>query len=411
MLCAWRGRSWNVLEQGEMEGKYNPFMYPNSSLEHFSNYNDPDSTEPTDTRPSILITFQNSASYYTSYMGSGGTRGGGGHRRQNFDSPPEQLKQLKEHPIVIMNDYPSPAPVSVAVSTRKLNTEPSFQPFSGPPAPQGPPKPPGPPGPPVPNLPPSRRESLSTATLELPKRRRSSASPSIASRSSASPSVASRNRSPSTHSTQSRTLIPNNLPSTNEPPRRPHGSTRRFESSTLPRKMSARPPRNSQSMPILCGDVENENLEPPTPSPRPSVCSSAITNSQQGERRPLMSEHRSSSEMEDWTPPSQPKPNWLSLNLDNNDRKECRAQSSVYVAEIWPSLVCILTAVLMTLIVYILVSYFYYVPHPTTRNRIAPSLARPTPYPDPYPYPYPPPPPYDHYPPYQYPPPHVPSQP
>lgn len=359
-----------------------------SSLDHFSNYNDPDSSEPADTRPSILITFQNSASYYTSYMGSGGTRGGGGPRRPNSDAHPQQLK---EHPIVIMNDYPSPAPVSVAVRSRKLSCDPGFKAFSGPPMPQGPPKPPGPP---VPNVPSTRRESIKPMTLELPKSRRSSMSPSIASRNSPS--------------TQSRSLVPNNVP-----PVRPHVGAGGFHSSTLPRKMSLRPPRNSHSMPTLTADLEGEALDPPIPSPRPSVCSSAAANSQ-GERRPLMCERRLSDELEDWTPPSQPKPNWISLNSENSTRKQCR-QQSVYVAEIWPSLVCILTAVLMTLIVYILVSYLYSVPHPTTRDRIAPSLIRPTPYPPPptpYPYPYPYlPPPYDQYPQYQYPPPPSPPKP
>lgn len=380
-----------------MEPNINALAKLDSSLDHFPNYNDSDNSEPADTRPSILITFQNSASYYTSYMGSGGMRGGGGGgdggvRRNNPDAhiqlPPPHHQ--KEHPIVIMNEYPSPAPVSVAVSSRKISCDRGFKAFSGPPVPQGPPKPPGPP---LPNVPPStRRESMNTNTLELPRSRRSSASPSIAS---------SRNRSPSI---QSRTAVPNSVPSA-----RPHNGGIRFQSSTLPRKMKSHMPRNSQSMPTLTDleNVENGNANPPTPSPRPSVCSSAAANSQ-GERRPLMYEHRFSDEMEEWTPPTQPKPSWLSLNVDGNERKDCRTQS-VYVAEIWPSLVCILTAVLMTLIVYILVSYYYSVPHPTTRNRIAPTLHRPTPYslpPTPYPYPYPyMPPNYDQYPPYQYPPP------
>lgn len=396
MICTWRGKAWNVPEGIEMEPNQNSLACVDSPLDHFSNYNDSDSSEPADTRPSILITFQNSASYYTSYMGSGGTRGGGGGNGMRRHNPDAQIQlppplQQKEHPIVIMNEYPSPAPVSVAVSSRKLSCDRGFKPFSGPPVPQGPPKPPGPP---VPNIPPStRRESMNTTTLELPRSRRSSASPSVAS---------SRNRSPST---QSRVLLPNNVPSG-----RPHRGGEGFQSSTMPRKLKARMLKNSRSMPTMTGDlenVENENTEPPTPSPRPSMCSSMAANSQ-GEHRPLMHDQRLSDEMEDWTPPTQPKPSWLSLNLDGNDRKDCRTQS-VYVAEIWPSLVCILTAVLMTLIVYILVSYYYSVPHPTTRNRIAPSLNRPTPYPplpSPYPYPYPYiPPPYDHYPPYQYPPP------
>ena len=365
-----------------MESNQNSLMRKDSYLDHFSNSNDSDSSDPADTRPSILITFQNSASYYTSYMGSGGMRGGGGSKRHNFDG---YSQQIKEHPIVIMNEYPSPPAVSVPVCTRKLSTcDPVFKAFSGPPIPEGPPKPPGPP---MPNVPSSRRESMNTMTLELPKKRRSSASPSIT----------SRNHSPSTSrkSSQCRALVPNNVPKV-----RAHAGVGCFESSTLPRKMTVRPPRSSHSMPVLTADLENETLILPTPSPRPSVCSSAVPNSQ-GERHPLMYERRSSSSVEDWTPPNQPKPNWLSLNLDNN-RKECRSQS-VYVAEIWPSLVCILTAVLMTLIVYILVSYYYYVPHPTTRNRIAPNFPPVPPTQYPYPYPYIPPS-YDHYPPYQYPP-------
>lgn len=401
MLGSWRGKAWNFPEGKAMEPNIDSLARIDSPLDHFSNYNDSDSSEPADTRPSILITFQNSASYYTSYMGSGGMRAGGGDggmRRQNPDAhiqlPPPQHQ--KEHPIVIMNEYPSPAPVSVAVSNRKISCDRGFKAFSGPPVPQGPPKPPGPP---LPNVPPSsRRESLNTNTLELPRSRRSSASPSITS---------SRNRS---SSTASRSTVPNNIPSA-----RPHNGGTNFVSATLPRKLKSHMPRNSQSMPTLTGDLENlesDNLVPPTPSPRPSVCSSAAANSQ-GERRPLMYGHRLSDEMEEWTPPTQPKPSWLSLNMEGNERKDCRSQS-VYVAEIWPSLVCILTAVLMTLIVYILVSYFYSVPHPTTRNRIAPSFNRPTSYPPlptPYPYPYPYiPPPYDQYPPYQYPPPHSPPK-
>ncbi|KAK4315166.1 hypothetical protein Pmani_013599 [Petrolisthes manimaculis] len=360
------------------------------------------SPDHTEGRPSILITFQNSASYYTSYMGGGGTRGAGGNRRKNSDvNLPQQ--HCKEHPIVIMNDYPTPPPLSVAVSSRKQSYDRNFKEYSsGPPTPPKPQGPPGPPGPPMPNLPPSRRESFSTNTLELPRSRRGSVSPS----------TGSRGKSPSTQSRGGQSSGMDRVPST-----RLHVQQDQCESSTLPRTPKLlRPPCNSQSMPTFTEVLENGKLEAPNPSPRPSVCSSGMTETQT-ERRPLMTEYRSSVNDEDWSPPppilQQPKPNWLSLSMSEAEHKSCQPQS-VYVAEIWPSLVCILTAVLMTLIVYILVSYYYSYPHPNTKNRISPSMpvhpAAPTPYPYPYPY-FPPP--YEHFPPpYQYPnqpPPHPPE--
>lgn len=354
-------------------------------MDPLPDFPEPGSPEAQDERPSILITFQNSASYYTSYMGSNGTRTAGGRRKsiEVLDSP------LPQGPIVVMNDYPTPPPVLVTLNNRKHSYDRTFQPFSGPPAPQGPPGPPAPPGP---NLPPSRRGSLSVNTLELPKKRGSFAQPA--------PSASSRCSSPAERLTASRVRAAHTA---TLPPSRPHTQTSTYESATLPRGFKARPPRNSQSMPTLseaavaAAEAEQDNLAVPTPSPRPSVCSSAIMEN--GERLPLMFSQRSSEEGgEEWAPHQ--KPTWLSLNVGGDEQDKRRSgQRSVYVAEIWPSLVCILTAVLISLVIYVIISYLYTWPHPHTRTPIAPAVPKYPQRPPGYPsnYPYPPQGPYDHY--------------
>ncbi|KAK8740329.1 hypothetical protein OTU49_002856 [Cherax quadricarinatus] len=374
-----------------MEDRRNSLAHVYSPLDPTSDLSDSEYPDPPDTRPSILITFQNSASYYTSYMGSGGTRSTGTRPKATDIVDPQQ--QLKTHPVVLMKDYPAPPPVCVTVNDRKLNGYHSFQPYSGPPTPPVPQGPPGPPGPPVPNLPSSRRGSFNTNTLEVPKERRGSATPSISSRS----------RSPTDRlSTQPRTPTPPSLP------QRPRTRFDHYDSATMPRGFKTQTPKSSYSMPSLAEATNFPTLEvpilSPRPSPRPSI-SSVMTESNR-DRRTLIRSHKSIDEIEDCTSPQpeQKKPNWISLNMMDDGRKRRRSQT-MYVAEIWPSLVCILTAVVMTLVIYILVSYFYSSPHPVTRNRIAPSQSGSNGYPHDssiyqYPYPYIPLP-YDRYPHYQ----------
>ena len=409
--------------------------------------------------PSILITFQNTASYYTSYLGG---------RRCSVDVI-DNVKRptASPQPIVVMNDLPTPnsTPVIVAMSPkgtvnskrsrfkkmgsvssmssqfsvqsatppktlfksieqdrshtpnrqnpfRRENSEylnknindclfnansnsnsimldtppfssvtstpsPYYKPQqnnslhsmngiipsqSQPVGPLGPPGPPGPPpipGPNILNFPSSRRGSLSSNILDLPRKqvsRNGSICQSVAS-STTSVKQASQSPSPSFKQNQQRRasdypfLNYNSITSENAPSRAPSI----WNVNSLTRSKSVcQPPRSSNSMPSM---DSNQFLNAQFNDSRdiPSANSSSyVIGTQSNEQHPLVFIQKSSEERDD---PVTPKP-WETLN-DTRAKRVSAINKSVYVAEMWPSLVCLLTAILVTLVIYVIITHYY----------------------------------------------------
>ncbi|ROT73180.1 hypothetical protein C7M84_008408 [Penaeus vannamei] len=341
-----------------MSDRRSSLLCRSSAVDPLPDFPEPGSPEAQDERPSILITFQNSASYYTSYMGSNGTRTAGGRRKsiEVLDSP------LPQGPIVVMNDYPTP-----------------------------------PPGPPVPRPPRPQPPAVPTRVAERQH-----------------PRAAQEERLVCTTSAVGvlQVQLPGGAPDSvacaggphrHPPPLPPaHADQHLRVGHPAPGLQGEAPPQ----LPVHAHAVGGRGRRRRGRAGQPGGAHALAAPV-----RLLLGHHGQRRASAAHVQPevvgggrrgvgAAPEAHVALLNVGGDEQDKRRSgQRSVYVAEIWPSLVCILTAVLISLVIYVIISYLYTWPHPHTRTPIAPAVPKYPQRPPGYPsnYPYPPQGPYDHY--------------